>query len=135
MYKRAFLSRGLAVILMSGQISGCTAWRVEPLSPADVVERQQPSEVRVQHADGRREVLYKPEVRGDSLLGRRDWRAKHPNRTLMLSDVREVATPHVSGGRTAALVLVVGVVGVIVALKSFHLDLGGLGNIGGIGSH
>ena len=134
MCRRGIVSRGLAVILMSGQVSGCTGWRVEALSPADVVERQQPSEVRVQHADGRREVLYEPEVRGDSLLGRRDPRAKHPDRTLMLSDVREVATPHISGVRTAVLVLGVTIVGVIVALKSFHLDLGGLGNVGGIGS-
>lgn len=124
MYKRAFLSRALAVILMSGQFSGCTAWRVEPLSPADVVERQQPSEVRVQHADGRWEVLYKPEVRGDSLLGRRDSRAKQPDRTLMLRDVREVATSHIDGGRTAAVVLGVAIVGVIVAIKNIHWNWG-----------
>jgi hypothetical protein len=31
-------------------------------------------------------------------------------------------------------VLGIGIVGVIVALQNLHLDLGGLGNIGGIGS-
>ena len=40
---------------------------------------------------------------------------------LILSDVKEVATPHFSGARTAALVVVVAIVGVIVALKNFHL--------------
>lgn len=134
MCRRGIVSWGIAVILMSGPVSGCTGWRVEDLSPADVVERQQPSELRVEHADGRHEVLYAPEVRGDSLLGRRDSRGRHPDRMLMLSDVREVATPHTSGGRTAVLVLGLTIVGVIVALRSFHLDLGGLGNVGGIGS-
>ena len=121
MCKRVFLSRCLAVMLMSSYLSGCTGWRVESLSPAEVVERQQPREVRVEHSDGRREVLYEPQVRGDSLLGRRNWRAKQPDRMLILSDVKEVATPHFSGARTAALVVVVAIVGVIVALKNFHL--------------
>ena len=134
MCKRAFLSWCLAVMLMSSYLSGCTGWRVESLSPAEVVERQQPSEVRVQYGDGRREVLYGPEVRGDSLLGRRDSSATQPDRRLMLSDVRHVATRHISAGRTAGLVLGIGIVGVIVALQNLHLDLGGLGNIGGIGS-
>ena len=118
---------------MSSQVGACTGWRVEALSPADVVERQQPREMRVEHADGRREVLYEPEVRGDSLLGRRDSRATHPDRTLMLGEVREVATPHISGTRTV-LVLGVMIVGAIVALRSIRLDLGGFGNIGGIWS-
>ena len=131
MRKRVFLSRCLAVMLMSSYLSGCTGWRVESLSPAEVVERQQPRELRVQHGDGRREVLYEPEVRGDSLLGRRNLHAKQPDRMLILSDVKEVATPHFSGGRTAALVAVVAIVGVIVALKNFHF---GLGNFTPIGS-
>lgn len=131
MYKRAFMQRSVAVILLSGQLSGCTGWRAEPLSPADVVEGQKPSELRVQRGDGRREVLYQPQVRGDSLLGRRDRSATQPDRALALTDVTEVATRHIDEGRTVALVLGVGaIVGVIVALKNIHL--GELGNIGNI---
>lgn len=121
MYTRPFLSRCLAVLLMSVPLSGCTGWHVEDLSPAAVVEGQQPHEVRVQLADGRREYLYDPEVRGDSLLGRRNPSAKQPDRALMLSDVKEVATGRFSGGRTAALVSGVAIVGVIVAIQTFHM--------------
>ena len=61
--------QGWAVILMAGQISGCTAWRLETVSPAEVIARDKPSAVRVQYADEQQEVLYQPEVRGDSLSG------------------------------------------------------------------
>ena len=132
MCKRAMLSRSVAVILMIGQFSGCTGWRVEPLSPAAAVERQRPSEVRVQLGDGRREVLYHPEVRGDSLLGHRDWSAQQPDRALALTDVKVLETNHISGGRTAALVLGVGaIVGVIVAVQNIHFNLGNWGNMVG----
>jgi len=51
---------------MAGQIGGCTAWRLETVSPAEVIARDKPSVVRVQYADERQEVLYQPEVRGSS---------------------------------------------------------------------
>jgi len=59
---------GWAVILMAGQIGGCTAWPLETVSPAEVIAREKPRVVRVQYADEQHEVLYQPEVRGDSLL-------------------------------------------------------------------
>jgi len=122
MSRHRMVQRNVAVILlMTGQLGGCTGWRLESLSPAEVVEQQQPGEIRVQQSDGRREVLFQPAVRGDNLLGRRDWNSKRPDRALALTDVREVATRHVSAGRTAGLVLGIGaIVGVIVALASFQ---------------
>ena len=115
MVQRGFLQRSVAVILLSGQLSGCMGWRAEHLSPADVVERQRPGAVRVQYADGYREVLYDPEVRGDSLVGRGDWSAKQRDRARALTDVREVATRHISASRTAALLLVLGTIVVVIA--------------------
>jgi hypothetical protein len=115
------LQRSVAVLLITGQLIGCTGWHVESLSPAEVVERQQPNEIRVQHGDGRREVLYQPEVRGDSLLGRQDPSAAHHDRGLALTDVKVVATRHVSAGRTAGLLLGIGVmVGVLVAVSTMQ---------------
>ena len=112
------LRRSVALLLMAGHVSACTGWRVESLSPAEVVEQQRPSEMWVQDDDGRREVLYQPEVRGDSLVGRRDWSAEHPDRSLALTNVKVVATRHVSAGRTAALVLGIGaIVAVMVGLS------------------
>lgn len=108
-------------MLTTGQLIGCTGWHVERLSPGEVVERQQPREIRVQDRDGQREVLYEPEVRGDSLVGYQDWSAKAEHRALALTNVKEVATRHVSPGRTAGLVLGIGaVVGVIVGLSNMQ---------------
>ena len=102
--------QGCALILMAGQIGGCTAWRLETVSPAEVIAREQPSVVRVQYADEQDEVLYQPEVRGDSLLGRSEPDARRADRTVAPADVTSIATRHVSGGRTTGLVL--GIVGV-----------------------
>jgi len=70
MSKSQWLQRSVAVIVMSGQLSSCTGWRAESLSPVDVIEDQHTGEIRVQRGDGRSEVLYRPEVNGDSLVGR-----------------------------------------------------------------
>src|SRR3989442_5277267 len=104
MPKTRWLQRSIAVIVMSGQLGGCTGWRVETLSPADLIDQQHPGEIRVQRGDGRSEVLYSPEVDGDSLLGRRNWDAKQSDRAMALSDVKGVATRHECAGRTVALV-------------------------------
>src|SRR6266581_4671742 len=93
-----------AVMLMAGQIGGCTAWRLETVSPAEVIAREKPRVVRVQYADEQHEV------RGDSLLGRSEPDARQADRAMALADVTSIATRHVSGGRTTGLVL--GLVGV-----------------------
>jgi len=106
---------------MSGQLGGCTAWRVETLSPAELIDQRHPGEIRVQRGDGRSEVLYSPEVDGDSLLGRGNWDAKQSDRAMALSDVKGVATRHVSAGRTVALVAGLGaVVGVLIGVASMQ---------------
>jgi hypothetical protein len=113
-----------AVILMAGQMAGCTAWRLETVSPAEVIAREQPGVVRVQYADEQHEVLYQPEVRGDSLLGRSEPDARQADRALALADVTSIATRHVSGGRTTGLVLglvgVGAVVGSLIAIASMQ---------------
>jgi hypothetical protein len=50
-----------------------------------------------------------------------DWSARAEHRALALTDVKEVATRHLSPGRTAGLVLGIGaVVGVIVGLSNMQ---------------
>jgi len=113
-----------AVMLMAGQIGGCTAWRLETVSPAEVIARAKPSVVRVQYADAEPEVLYQPEVRGDSLLGRSEPDARQADRAIALADVTSVATRQVSEGRTTGLVLgLVGigaVVGSVIAIANMQ---------------
>jgi len=121
MFKRGWFERGVAVMLVSAQLSACSSWHVETVSPAEVVEDRQPAAIRVQHRDRRSEVLYLPEIRGDSLLGRREWNAKQSDRAVALADVSGVATRRLSAARTAGLVIGIGaVVGVIVGLSAMQ---------------
>ncbi len=55
-------------LLLAG---GCSSWRVQPVSPAQLVAERHPSQVRVQRQDGTRVVLRQPAVRGDSLVSQR----------------------------------------------------------------
>lgn len=119
-----WLQRSMVVMLMGGQLGACTSWHLETLSPADVIAREDPSEIRVERADQHYEVLYQPEVHGDSLLGRRQPDAKQPDRTVSLTEVKGVATRRINAGRTTGLVIgIVGigaVVGALIALANMQ---------------
>src|SRR5690349_13224915 len=111
--------RAVAILLIACQLSACTSWRLETLSPADVMQQQYPEVVRVERADGHREVWYRPQMNGDSLVGWWDTTQKRPDRRVPLSDIRQVSTSHVSGGKTAALALgVAAVIGVFMGLST-----------------
>lgn len=110
MHKRAMLHRGVAGLLMIVQLSGCTVWQVEPVSPVAVVERQ-PEYIRVQFRAEQRQVLYEPEIRGDSLLGSRSSDSERHDRAFALTGVTQVETHHVSAGRTVALLMGIGAIG------------------------
>jgi len=115
MHKRAMLQRGVATLLMTVQLSGCTFWQVESLSPVAVVERQ-PESIRVQFGDERRQVLYKPAIRGDSLVGSRSYDSKRHDRAFALTGVTKVETHHFSANRTVALVLGIAAIGFAAAM-------------------
>ncbi len=103
MSQRRWLQRNAAA-LMSGHLAGCTSWHLETLSSADVVAGKQPNAMRVEYGEGQHEVLYGPRVRGDSLVGRRDWSDKQSERAVALADVKPIATATDSDtcGRTRA---------------------------------
>jgi hypothetical protein len=117
--------RAITIVLMAGQLSACTTWRLETLSPADVIRTERPTALRVERQDGHREVLYQPQVQGDSLMGRRAEDDKMSNRALALMDVKHVATRHVNPGRTAGFVIGTGLfIALVVAAASFDMSLG-----------
>ena len=97
--------RTITIVLIACQLSACTAWRVETLSPAEVINQRKPDPVRVVRADGRREVWYQPQIRGDTLVGFWNTYAKTPDRAVALADIRGISTRHVSAGKTIGLVL------------------------------
>jgi hypothetical protein len=87
------------------QSVGCTAWRVQQVSPSALIEQHHPPRVQVRHADGTRRVLRHPSVEGDSLVsaGRKD------TVRVALADVSAVAVRKFSPLKTAGLTaLIVG---------------------------
>jgi len=118
--------RIIAIVLIACQLSACTSWRVETLSPADVINQRAPDAVRVQRADGRREVWYQPQIHGDTLVGFWNTYGKTPDRAAALADLRGISTSHVSAGKTSALVLfMAALIGIGVAAASWDGPLGG----------
>jgi len=70
-----------------------------------------PARLRVQDTSGRSVVIFAPAIEGDRISGLTAPRDHHPppdSVHVMLADVTEIATRHVSAGRTA--ILIVGVV-------------------------
>lgn len=113
--------RAVAILLIVCQLSACTSWRLETLAPADVMQQQYPEVVRVERVDGHKEVWYRPQVTGDSLIGWWDTAKKQPDRRVPLSDIRQMSTSHVSAGKTAALGLgVAALIGVFIGLSSMQ---------------
>ena len=101
-------------VLLGLQVGACAGWRPETLSPADVIRTEHPAQVRLELSDGRHEVLYRPALQGDSLLGRRAEHDTMSTRALSLTEIREMATRHVSAGRTVALVVGIGAIVAVI---------------------
>jgi len=96
-----FCPRYIAAVLLATYLSACTSWRVQPVSPEQLLNDQHPKAVRVQRADRSRVVLNSPELVSDSLLGTaRGQRAGVP-----LADITEIAVRRVDALKTGGLTL------------------------------
>ena len=121
-----WLQKSVLAFYVAAQCGACTGWRLEPLAPSEVIARDHPKQLRIRQINGRREVLYRPEVRGDTLWGTRDADARQPDRGIALADVTSVATLHVKTAQTVALGLGFGAVAaVVIALATWDGPLGG----------
>jgi len=105
--------KAVAALLMTVQLAGCTYWKVETVSPVALIENHQPDVLRVQSGDGRRQLLYEPAIRGDSLVGTSSYDSKRQNRSVALAGVTRVETHHVSANRTVAMIM--GIAAVVAA--------------------
>lgn len=99
--------RALAVGWLALATTGCAAWRVESVSPQELLKDPEVHAVRITRADKSKVELYYPSIKGDSILG-------HPTETAIarvvmpLSQVQTIATRHKSFGKTVLIVLAVG---------------------------
>jgi hypothetical protein len=80
------------------------SWRVEPVSPAQVVIQDQPAAIRVTMNDGSRFELESPVVSGDSLLGLAKSES-YAQRGVLLADISRVEIRKGDALKTVGLVL------------------------------
>jgi hypothetical protein len=117
---RAATRQALAAFLLTIHLA-CTSWHTESVTPAELVERDHPDQVRVTTTAGDQVVLSHPVVIGDSLV--EETAKEGAPATLPLQDVSRIATRQVSPGKTlglAAGVTLVGLgVGAVIALASW----------------
>ncbi len=120
------LQKSVLAFYVAAQCAACTGWRVEALAPLEVIARDHPKQLRIRQINGRREVLYRPEVHGDTLWGTRDPVTRKLDRGIALAAVTSVATLHTKTAETVALGLGVGAVAaVLIALATWDGPFGG----------
>jgi len=60
----------IAGLLLGAQgLTGCTSWRVQSITPQELVARDHPKAIQVGERGGTRYVIQTPRVEGDSLIG------------------------------------------------------------------
>jgi len=104
--------RPIACTLLLWFLAGCTSWRVQNLTPQQIIDRWHPTSVRVTTADSSEFVLDQPEIAGgDSLAGLE----RGAPSSVAVSDVTQVAIRKFSTGKTVGLVAGIFVVAVSIA--------------------
>jgi len=101
------IAAALLVTLLP-QLTACTSWRVQSVSPAQAISEARPRDVRVRlRRDSSTVVIPKAQIVGDSIVGYREPATFHftPRRvSVALADVQEVAVSRVDAGLTVAAV-------------------------------
>ena len=100
-------SRPLALAMMVLYLGACTGWQLQPVAPAQYLEEEQPSKIRVTTSDNQKLVLEQPFIRSDSLLGL----ASGQVRGSPLAEVTRIETSKTNVGMTA--LLTIGILAVI----------------------
>jgi hypothetical protein len=77
------------LFLIAMTLSGCTRWRVQSVSPKELVTTRRPYKVRITRPDRSRIVLHQPELIRDTVYGRPNRRGIRQG--VALTDVRKVA--------------------------------------------
>lgn len=115
--------RPVALVLLVVHLGGCYSWRPTTVAPPQVIEVEDPAQVRVTSVGCGRLVLSDPEIRGDSLAGLSEVYAQvevaprggafggevrtrtYSRAAVALSDIQEIEVRKASVLKTAALAL------------------------------
>jgi hypothetical protein len=91
----------LGTLLVVTTLTACTSWRVQPVSPEQLLNDERPKAVRVQRADHSRVVLNSPQLVSDSLLGT----TRGQRTAVPLADITQIAVRRGDALKTTGLVL------------------------------
>lgn len=94
--------RTIFLLLIAACGSGCHVWRAQP--PSQTMAYRQTSKLRITRHSGSTVILEQPTIRGDTIHGIVRSSQSAGEVRIPLSDVREVATRHLSAWRTTAIV-------------------------------
>ena len=100
--------------------TGCMGWRVQQVSPRELLRDKSIEAVRVSRADKSRVEIWSPRLEGDSIVGHPTERAI-ARLVMPLSQVETISTRYKSVGKTFVIRLaVIGAVGVYALLQSLN---------------
>jgi hypothetical protein len=102
--------RRIACALFVIQLTACSSWRVEQVSPAQLVTEKSPHEVRISRVGHAPLVVAKPTIVGDSLVGV----AQGATHGVPLADITAIATRH--GDPLTSSLLGVAIAGTVLAI-------------------
>lgn len=101
-------------------LAGCAAWRVQQVSPKELLKDKSIEAVRVTRADKSRVEIYNPVIQGDSIVGHPTDRAI-ARLVMPISQVETIATRYHSVPKTMlAGLAVLGAVGAYALLQSLN---------------
>jgi hypothetical protein len=114
--------RRMACALFVIQMTACSSWRVEQVSPAQLVTEKSPQEVRISRVGQAPLVVAKPTIVGDSLIGV----AQGATHGVPLADIKTIATRQ--GSPLKSVLLGVAIAGtalaITVAVAAANCDCG-----------
>ena len=106
--------------LVALSATGCMGWRVQQVSPRELLRDKSIEAVRVTRADKSRVEIWSPRLEGDSIVGHPTDRAI-ARLVMPLSQVETISTRYKSVGKTLVVGLgVIGAVAVYALLQSLN---------------
>ena len=105
-------------LFLANVSAACTSWRVQAVTPQELLAREHPNAIQVRAQGGAKFVLSSPRLEGDSLTGY----VKRVARRIPMATVDNLAIRRFNGLKTAGLI-----VGIPVAAIAVFLGVYGIG--------
>ena len=104
-------SLSLLVGLITLSATGCTGWRIDKVTPQELLARHSPESMRLTLKDSSRIVIGTPRLRGDTLVGSRGVTQVR----IPLDSVARTETPHAGATPWIVGISVVLALGAVIA--------------------